>query len=128
VLTIHLQKRNRNPDGFDLASVAAATDGFTGSELEQTIKDALYRGFADGRREPTTDDLLTCTKSIVPLSVTAKETIESIRAWARNRARFASRPHEGVPVEETAPKRRLVGVVGIVAENAPPDSGEKGSN
>ncbi len=86
---IHLNKRKRDPSGFDVAKIAESSHGFSGAEIEQAVIDALYMAFADGR-EVTTDDLLECAKSSVPLSTTMKEKIDELRAWAAQRCRPAS--------------------------------------
>jgi len=104
IFSIHLSKRARKPDAFDLTRLVAVTDTFTGSEIEATLDEALFRAF-DAGRELTTDDLIDSAREIVPLARTAKEQIESIRAWAQTRARFAS----SKPTAEPAPSRKLSG-------------------
>lgn len=89
IYRIHLNKRKRDPSGFNVDKIADASPGFSGAEIEQAVIDALYRAFADGR-ELTTDDLLECAKASVPLSTTMKERIDELRAWAVHRCRPAS--------------------------------------
>lgn len=84
ILSIHLCKRNRKPDGFDLAALAEACRGFSGAEIEQAIISGLHESFSAGQ-ELNTDMLLTAIRSSPPLSVTAAERIESLRAWAVGR-------------------------------------------
>jgi SpoVK/Ycf46/Vps4 family AAA+-type ATPase len=89
ILTIQLKARKRDPKKFDLDAICALSNTFTGSEIEATLDEALFRAF-DQNKQLETQHLLDSTKEIVPLAVTAKEQIENIRAWARSRARFAS--------------------------------------
>jgi len=86
---IHLLKRNRNPDDFDLNSLAMASDGLSGAEIEQAIIAALYDAF-DQNRPLTMDDLLTVLQETIPLSTMMEEDIAGLRAWAKQRARGAS--------------------------------------
>ena len=86
---IHLLKRNRNPDDFDLNSLAMASDGLSGAEIEQAIIAALYDAF-DQNRPLTMDDLLTVLQETIPLSTMMEEEIAGLRAWAKQRARGAS--------------------------------------
>jgi hypothetical protein len=79
-------------NGWD--AIAEATNGFTGSEIAALVPDALYRAFGDGGREPTDADLLAAAETVVPLSKTAAEKIESLRKWANGRARAATTPEE----------------------------------
>jgi ATP-dependent 26S proteasome regulatory subunit len=85
LFALHLKKRGRDASAFDLASLATATDGFSGAEIEQSIVSALYTAFAQ-KQELTTEILIAETHSTQPLSVTRAEDIESIREWAKNRA------------------------------------------
>jgi len=84
ILGIHLRRRDRDPAAFDLAALAAATEGFSGAEIEQAIKSGLYAAFR--KNEPLTDaHLLTEIGKTRPLSVVARERIEALRAWAKDR-------------------------------------------
>jgi hypothetical protein len=66
-----------------------ATVDFSGAELEQAVVAALYDAFDTGN-DLSTEGLLHTLKDIVPLAITMREQIESMREWARTRARMAS--------------------------------------
>jgi ATPase family associated with various cellular activities (AAA) len=84
IFRIHLARRHQDPAAFDLAALAAATDGFSGAEIEQVIIAALYTVFAASG--PLTDDaLLTEIAATRPLSVVAAERIAALRRWAHGR-------------------------------------------
>lgn len=90
ILTVHLRRRRRLPQDFDIARLAQESEGYVGAELEQAIIDAMYVGF-NARREFTTDDVSAALKRQVPLSVSQRETIEALRNWLREgRAQSAS--------------------------------------
>lgn len=89
IFGIHLRKRNRNPEIFDIPLLSEKANGFTGAEIEQLIISGLYRAFAEDR-EIEEGDILSEIQETVPLSVTYKERIGSLRTWAENRARIAS--------------------------------------
>ena len=84
ILCIHLRKRNMNPAHFDLEALAKATEGFSGSEIEQAIVSATYSARAHGR-EVSQSDLLTEIKQTKPLSVIMSEKVEALRDWASSR-------------------------------------------
>ena len=92
IFKIHLQKRKRNPDEFDLDRLAAATPGFSGAEIEACVVEALYDAF-DEDKLLTTEALVLAAHNTVPLSMTMRERIEDLRAWANTRARIASSVH-----------------------------------
>jgi SpoVK/Ycf46/Vps4 family AAA+-type ATPase len=89
IVGIHLKRRGRDPAGFALGAVAAATEGFSGAELEQCLLAALYTAFGAGRAL-TTEDLVTEARGTRPLGVVAAERIDALRAWARDRCVPAS--------------------------------------
>ncbi len=107
IFDIHLQKKNRDPAGFDLATLARETRGFSGAEIEQAVVAALYDAFFED--EGLTDArILAAAGEVIPLSLTMKEKIDDLRDWANARARSAS----GLP---------------IGGGEAPPDEGERAS-
>jgi SpoVK/Ycf46/Vps4 family AAA+-type ATPase len=85
IFEVHLRRRDRAPEGFDLAALAEATDGFSGAEIEQVVISALYTAFSEGV-ELNDDLLLEEARGTRPLSVTMGEKIAELRTWADNRA------------------------------------------
>jgi len=86
---IHLEKRNRAPAEFDLHSLAMASDGLSGAEIEQALVAGLYEAF-DQNRPLQESDLLDVLQETVPLSRMMGEEIDRLRTWAEQRARKAS--------------------------------------
>ncbi|MBN2113072.1 MAG: AAA family ATPase, partial [Acidimicrobiia bacterium] len=84
VFEIQLRSRKHDPAAFDLGRLAAATNGFSGAEIEAVVVGALYRAFAAGSGL-TTEDLLAEAASVVPLSVARAEEVTALRAWAAER-------------------------------------------
>ena len=90
IFSVHLRKRKRDPQQFDLDRLAADSDGFSGAEIEQAIISALYTAFEQDR-DLNSEDVVAAVKQTVPLSVTMREDIGMVRRWAKGRARPASR-------------------------------------
>lgn len=84
ILLIHLRKRDLNPARFNLPALIAATEGFSGSEIEQAIVSAIYSARAQGR-EVAQEDLIIETKQTRPLSVVMSEKVADLRDWAASR-------------------------------------------
>jgi hypothetical protein len=89
VFRIHLAKRNRKPESFDIQALADASKDFSGAEIEEAINSGLYDAFYD-KQELTTNHVLTALTQTVPLARTMEEQIGSLRRWAEGRARNAS--------------------------------------
>lgn len=86
---IHIRKRKRDPETFDVARLAEISRGFSGAEIEQAVVGALFRAFGEGR-EVTSDDFVHEVEASTPLSVMMKEDIDELRTWASTRTRPAS--------------------------------------
>lgn len=89
IFQIHLSKRRRDSDRFDLPQLAKVSEGFSGAEIEQAIIAAMYEAFAQDR-EFSQLDIIASIKSTLPLSKTMNEQVTALRDWARQRARPAA--------------------------------------
>ena len=84
IFRIHLQKRNQDASEFDIEALAEASDGFSGSEIEQAIVAALYVIHAEN--DPLqTAHILEEIRQTRPLSVVMAEKMHHLRQWANER-------------------------------------------
>ncbi|NOS83411.1 MAG: AAA family ATPase, partial [Nitrospira sp.] len=81
---IHLGLRKQDVKQFDLIKIVSASDGFSGSEIEQAVVAALYRALHQ-KTPLTTDLLIEELTATVPLSVTRREDIDQLRETAQGR-------------------------------------------
>ena len=89
ILKIHLKKRKRDPENFDLAKLSSESKGFSGAELEEAVKEALFQAF-DEAREVKTDHISKALQNTYPLSKTMGDVIKKLRKWADARTVNAS--------------------------------------
>lgn len=89
IFRIHLSKRRRDIDHFDLEQLAKVCDGFSGAEIEQALVAAMYDAFAKGR-DFNQLDIIAAARATLPLSRTMSEQVTALRDWARQRARPAA--------------------------------------
>ena len=85
VFRLQLARRGRDPGSFDLSRLAAATDGFSGAEIEAAVVGAMYRAYA-GETELGTEGILDEVRATVPLSRSRAEAIARLRGWATSHA------------------------------------------
>ncbi len=104
IFDIHLKKRKRDAARFDIPGLVEASDGFSGSEIEQAVISALYDAF-DKDEELNDEYLLHALEETVPLSTTMQEEITAMREWSKQRARLASA--EVRPLAERDQVRKL---------------------
>ena len=84
IFAIHLRKRGLDPQQFDVPQLVAATEGFSGAEIEQAVVAALYAAHAV-RRPPAPEQVLAEIRRTRPLSVVMRERVASLRQWAKDR-------------------------------------------
>jgi SpoVK/Ycf46/Vps4 family AAA+-type ATPase len=89
ILKIHIKRRNRKPEKFDLDMLAEISKGFSGAELEEAVKEAMFQAY-DKAEELTTEDIKQAIEKTYPLAKTMSEVINDMRKWAKSRAVMAS--------------------------------------
>ena len=72
------------------ATLIEMTEGFTGADLESTVRDLAYRTIASPAFQLSEENLRSAFENVVPLSLTAPEKIAAIREWGKERAVPAS--------------------------------------
>lgn len=91
IIEIHLKRRNRLDDFSEeeLKALASASKGFTGAELEEAVKEAMFLAFDDGH-QLNKSDITKAIEATTPLSQTMEEMISDTRKWAKGRTVSAS--------------------------------------
>ncbi len=93
IFRIHIAKRGRPPEQFDMQALAENAKDCSGAEIEEAINSALYDAFY-GKGEITTHSILQTLSQTVPLARTMDEQINRLRSWVEGRARNASVPRD----------------------------------
>jgi ATP-dependent 26S proteasome regulatory subunit len=99
IFRIHLARRGRQPENFDIKALVAASGNFSGAEIAESIISALYDAFY-AQHDLTTEDVLETLHQTVPLSKTMDEHLSRLRNWAEGRARHASYPRSATPTRD----------------------------
>jgi SpoVK/Ycf46/Vps4 family AAA+-type ATPase len=89
IIDIHLKRKGRKPEKFNTEKLARECKGFSGAEIEEVVKEALFSAY-DKKRELDEGDIIEAIKKTFPLSKTMHETIDMMRVWAKSRAVSAS--------------------------------------
>lgn len=128
---LHIGKRVRHEKasaGFHLSDalvseLAAASEGYSGAEIEQAVIAALFDAFAD-KRALRAEELFRAITNMVPLSVTQAEQIARVRQWAATRAVAATATEDRAqytPASPTPPAAEDGGSL-----SSPPDQETRG--
>jgi len=89
IFKIHLRKRGRKPEKFGCKALASLSDGFTGSEIEGDIEDAMFTAFDQGV-EVEAKHVVRAIRETIPQSVRDDVELRVIREWVANKARLVS--------------------------------------
>ena len=84
ILNIHLKKRNQSKFGLDIHKLAKDTDGYSGSDLEAIVKEAVENCYISERKSLTNKDLEDAKKNIKSISEVLKTQINQIREAVKN--------------------------------------------
>lgn len=103
VFKIHLTRRGRKSESFDLDQLAIHSEGFSGAEIEEAIISGLFDAFSRNS-EITTEIIMASLAESVPLSKTMSEELNRLRTWALGRARPAT---GAVATADTAFRRKI---------------------
>ena len=91
ILTLYMKKYLDFKFSGQLAEkIVEISDGFTGADLESTVRDLAYRTIANDNFSLSDENIITSFNNVVPLSRTSPEKIETIREWGKERAVPAS--------------------------------------
>jgi len=109
IFPIHLRKRGRNPEDFDIQLLANRTENFVGAEIEGVIEDAMFSAFSEGV-EVTTEHILTSINATITQASRSVEELKALRKWSQERARLVSgvdkTEETGTKIRHITPKRR----------------------
>lgn len=112
ILSLYMRKYLNLEFAGELADrIVELTEGFTGADLESTVRDLAYRTIANEGFVINAENVVTAFNNVVPLSQTSPEKIEGIRDWGKERAVPASgKPIGGESLKEknATPKTRKV--------------------
>jgi SpoVK/Ycf46/Vps4 family AAA+-type ATPase len=89
IFRIHLRRRGRTPEEFNVEALARLADSFSGAEIEQVIVEGLYHAFSEGQGLRQ-EHLVRAIRETFPLAMTMQEEIARLRKWAKDRTRPAS--------------------------------------
>lgn len=74
----------------DMDALAAASEGFSYSDIEYAVKDVAQLALAEGQQAVTPAAVLESFEKVMPISRSNPDMVEKIRRWGRERAVAAS--------------------------------------
>lgn len=99
IFKVHAKKKNLILSDKTINEIAVETQGYTGAEIEQIVKNSMKKAFLrctkTGKKFAVTiEDLIAAKNDVIPITVSSQEKIRELDEWAKGRALFASEDTE----------------------------------
>lgn len=91
VLNVVIKRYNRDPKKFDIEQLVLESNEFTGAEIDNAFKDAMFAAFSDGKEVDQTY-FVKELKAVNPQAKINEAAIEAMRAKVEGRLRRAANP------------------------------------
>lgn len=86
IFQIHIARRRKNDLGsIDLDKLVSKTQGYSGADIEEVVKESIESVFVEGKKEVTTEDILKVIENSHSLSEIMKEPLERMSLEYENR-------------------------------------------
>jgi AAA+ superfamily predicted ATPase len=102
----YLRKSPIPGDALDCTDFAAASEGWSGAEIEAAVEAATFRAFAEDRAALVSEDVLAEIRTTRPVSESRRDDVAAMRSWAASNARATAAPRAQVSVP-TSSKRKV---------------------
>lgn len=107
IFTVVIRKYNRDPKNFSLNTLVNGSEGFTGAEIEEVFKDALYKAF-DAGKEVNDGYLTEVLAEFIPFSVSHEEDLKQMRKQAQGKLVMVT--SKGDPIADVQKNMRKLSI------------------
>lgn len=95
IFKVHINKKGLDVSEKTIKDIAVETQGYTGAEIEQIVKNSMKKAFLrctkEGKKfEVTKVDLIAAKNDVIPITISSQEKIKDLEEWAKGRALYAS--------------------------------------
>lgn len=86
IFQIHIGRRRKNDlSSIDINKLVSKTEGYSGADIEEVVKESVEAAFSEGKRELTTEEILKVIEDSHSLSEIMKEPLERMSREYENR-------------------------------------------
>ena len=111
IFEVVIKKYNRDPRDFNLKSLVAGSDLYTGAEIEEVFKDAMYKAF-DKNEEVNDSHVTDVLAEFIPFAKSHQEDLERMREQAEGKLVMVN--EQGDPVADATKNMRKINMaIGI---------------
>jgi SpoVK/Ycf46/Vps4 family AAA+-type ATPase len=107
IFSVVIKKYNRTPKDFNLKALVNGSEGFTGAEIEEVFKDALYKSF-DAGQEVSDSYLTEVLADFIPFAVSHEDDLKLMRRQAQGKLAMVT--SKGDPIVDVQKNMRKLSI------------------
>jgi SpoVK/Ycf46/Vps4 family AAA+-type ATPase len=107
IFNVVIKKYNRNPQNFSIKTLVNGAEGFTGAEIEEVFKDALYKAF-DANEDVHDGHIMEVLAEFIPFSVSHEEDLKTMRRQAQGKLVMVT--SKGDPIADVEKNMRKLSI------------------
>lgn len=107
IFNVVIKKYNRDPKDFSLRTLVNGAENFTGAEIEEVFKDALYKAF-DAGEEVTDSHVMEVLAEFIPFAVSHEEDLKTMRKQAQGKLVMVT--SKGDPIADVQKNMRKLSI------------------
>ena len=108
IFNVVIKKYGRDPKNFAINKFVNASDKYTGAEIDEVFKDAMYKAFNDGGREITDNDVTEALSESIPFAESHEADLAQMRKQAQGKLVMIN--SEGSPVADVEKNMRKLSI------------------
>ena len=107
IFNVVIKKYNRDPKDFSLRTLVSGAENFTGAEIEEVFKDALYKAF-DAGEEVSDSHVMEVLSEFIPFAVSHEEDLKAMRKQAQGKLVMVT--SKGDPIADVQKNMRKLSI------------------
>lgn len=107
IFSVVIKKYGRDPKNFSLKTLVNGADKFTGAEIEEVFKDALYKAF-DTKEEVNDSHVMEVLAEFIPFAISHEEDLKTMRKQAQGKLVMVT--SKGDPIADVQKNMRKLSI------------------
>jgi AAA+ superfamily predicted ATPase len=107
IFNVVIKKYNRDPKDFSIKTLIKGSENFTGAEIEEVFKDALYKAF-DAGEEINDSHVMEVLAEFIPFAASHEEDLKTMRRQAQGKLVMVN--SKGDPISDVQKNMRKLSI------------------
>jgi SpoVK/Ycf46/Vps4 family AAA+-type ATPase len=107
IFNVVIKKYGRDPKNFSIKSLVVGSESFTGAEIEEVFKDAMYKAFDQGE-DVTDSHIMDVLSEFIPFAISHEEDLKEMRGQAQGKLVMVTQ--KGDPIADVQKNMRKLSI------------------